>query len=194
MVRATLSSLREDKKMRQVFRVSMCFALLTYANPSAFADAVRSNWGHDPFFQISKAIPRCPEPLGPLETEGEWLSESHYRIERGNSCWVEGRCRLSNAYRYDAEIAESVHRRLDTINPATHWREKSTLWLLLQRRFIYVEGCVSPDFDKATFLSELAKTADVDSVIDNTTADPKANALRYRTLADPLRAPSNAGN
>ena len=42
--------------------------------------------------------------------------------------------------------------------------------------------------------SELAKTADVDSVIDNTTADPKANALPYRTLADPLRAPSNAGN
>jgi hypothetical protein len=180
--------------MRKVLRIDLWFVLLTITISSAFADDARSNWGHDPFFQVSKAIPRCPEPLGPLETEREWLSESHYRIERGNSCWVEGRCRLSNAYRYDVEIAEAVHRRLDAINPATHWREQSTLWLMLQRRFIYVQGCVSPDFDKAEFLSELGKTADVDSVIDNTTSDPKATALPYRTLADPLRTPSNAGN
>lgn len=172
----------------------MWFVLLSMTIAQAFADDARSNWGHDPFFQISNAIAQCPEPLGPLETEREWLSDSHYRIERGNSCWVEGRCRLSNAYRYDVEIAEAVHRRLDTINSATHWREQSTLWLMLQRRFVYVQGCVSPDFDKAKFLSELARTADVDSVIDNTTTHAKADPLPYRTLADPLRAPSNAGN
>jgi hypothetical protein len=185
--------MREDE-MSAVSKFSLWFVMLSITISSAYADDVRSNWGHDPFFQISKAIPSCPEPLGPLETEPEWLSESHYRIERGNSCWVEGRCRLSNAYRYDAEIAESVHRRLDTINVATHWRDQSTLWLLVQRRFIYVQGCVSPEFDKAKFLAELARTADVDSVIDNTTSHPKANALPYRTLANPLKAPSNEGN
>nr|WP_241202341.1 MULTISPECIES: hypothetical protein [unclassified Caballeronia] len=149
----------------------------------ALAGDLRSNRGNDPFFQISKAIPQCPTPLGPMETEQEWLSESHYRIERGNSCWVEGRCRLSNSYRYDAEIAEAVQRRLSTINITTHWREQSSLWLMLQRRFIYVQGCVSPAFDKGKFLSELAKTADVEEVIDNMTTNPKAMPLPYPPAA-----------
>jgi hypothetical protein len=175
--------------MKYLVRYGACCLLLSLASRSAWADEPRSNRGHDPFFQVSRAIPQCPEPLGPLETEHEWLSEAHYRIERGNSCWVEGRCRLSNAYRYDAEIAETVQRRLDTINPATHWREKSTLWLMLQRRFIYVQGCVSADFDKGKFLADLAKTADVDQVIDNTTSDPKTHSLPYKTLADPLGQP-----
>lgn len=165
-----------------------CIAAFT-ASQSVLADDLRSNRGNDPFFQISTAIAQCPQPLGPLETEQEWLDEAHYRIERGNSCWVEGRCRLSNAYLYDAEIAETVKRRLQSINQATYWRGRSTLWLTLQRRFIYVQGCVSSDFDKDTFLSELAKTADVDKVIDNTTTDPKSNSLPYRTLTDPLNDP-----
>ncbi|MDN7182497.1 hypothetical protein M0D69_31655 [Caballeronia sp. SEWSISQ10-4 2] len=183
--------LREYKKMKPLIQYcAWCLlALALVASQSALADDSLSNRGNDPFFQISKAIPQCPTPLGPLETEQEWLAEGHYRIERGNSCWVEGRCRLSNAYRYDAEIAEAVQRRLSTINPATHWREQSSLWLMLQRRFIYVQGCVSPGFDKDKFLSELAKTADVDQVIDNMTTDPKANPLPYKALADPLKAP-----
>jgi hypothetical protein len=171
--------------MRHLIRYSAWCALITLASQNTFADTdtPRSNRGNDPFFQVSKAIPHCPTPLGPLETEQEWLNEAHYRIERGNSCWVEGRCRLSNAYRYDAEIAQGVQRRLDNINSATHWREKSTLWLILQRRFIYVQGCVSSDFDKGKFLSELAKTADVENVIDNTTTNPSANPLPYKTRA-----------
>lgn len=107
---------------------------LASVSPGAHGQEERINRGHDPFFQISKAIDGCPVPLGPLETEQEWLADSHYRIERGNSCWIEGRCRLSNAYLYDAEIAEAVRRRLANINAATHWREQSTLWLTLQRR------------------------------------------------------------
>ncbi len=173
--------------MRHLIQYAAWCALITLASQTTFADTgtPRSNRGNDPFFQISKAIPHCPTPLGPLETEQEWLSEAHYRIERGNSCWVEGRCRLSNSYRYDAEIAEAVQRRLDNINPTTHWRDKSTLWLMVQRRFIYVQGCVSKDFDREKFLSELAKTADVDKVIDNTTTDPNAKSLPYKTPANP---------
>jgi hypothetical protein len=170
-----------------------CIVAFTASRP-LFADDLRSNRGNDPFFQISAAIAQCPQPLGPLETEHEWLDEAHYRIERGNSCWVEGRCRLSNAYLYDTEIAETVKRRLQSINQAMHWRERSTLWLTLQRRFIYVQGCVSSDFDKDTFLSELAKTADVDKIIDNTTTDPKSTSLPYRTLNDPLKKPASSGD
>jgi len=66
--------------------------------------------------------------------------------------------------------------------------------LTLQRRFIYVQGCVSSDFDKDTFLSLLAKTADVDKIIDNTTTDPKSTSLPYRTLNDPLKKPASSGD
>lgn len=145
--------------------------------------------GNDPFFQFSTTVPPCPEPLGPLPTDKEWLAEAHHRIEDGNSCWVEGRCRLSNSYLYDVEIVDAVQRRLSDISLATHWREKSSLWLLVQHRFIYAQGCVSADFDKAEFLLELGKTADVDKVIGNMTTHPATDALPYRTLANPLGTP-----
>jgi hypothetical protein len=152
---------------------------------SIHAQTTRANHGNDPFFQISAAIANCPVPLGPLQTEQEWLADSHYRIERGNSCWWEGRCRLPNSYLYDKGIEEAVKRRLSNIEPATHWREQTTLWLMLQRRFIYVQGCVAPGFDRQAFFSELAKTAEVERVIDDTTLDPTGDALPYRTLAAP---------
>jgi len=185
--------------MRAQARTLECAALglclsLTFVVSAAQGEEQRINRGHDPFFQISKAIDDCPVPLGPLETEQEWLADSHYRIERGNSCWIEGRCRLSNAYLYDKEIAEAVQRRLANINAATHWREQSTLWLTLQRRFIYVQGCIGSGFDKQTFLSELAKTADVERVIDDTTTQPRAAQLPYKTRDNPDRPVVNPGN
>jgi hypothetical protein len=178
---------------RQIIARLGCL-LICCAAAQVDADQPRVNRGHDPFFQISNAVRDCPAPLGPLETEKEWLDDSHYRIERGNSCWIEGRCRLSNAYLYDAEIAEAVQRRLASINLATHWREQSTLWLTLQRRFIYVEGCVAPGFDKHTFLAELGKTADVERVIDNTVSDPHSAQLPYKLLSDPDKPVVNPGN
>ncbi|PMS17195.1 hypothetical protein C0Z18_20725 [Trinickia dabaoshanensis] len=171
--------------MRHSLRACAVVAACAVQAGSAWAGAPRANHGNDPFFQVSTAIPGCPVPLGPLQTDEEWLADSHYRIERGNSCWWEGRCRLSNSYLYDKGIEEAVNRRLSNIERATHWREHTTLWLMLQRRFIYVQGCVAPDFDKQAFLAELRKTADVERVIDDTTADPASDALPYRTLAAP---------
>lgn len=183
--------------MKRLISLTAAGMLIAIATQSARAEDQRGdrlNRGNDPFFQVSKSIAGCPEPLGPFITEQEWLDDSHYRIERGNSCWVEGRCRLSNSYRYDNEVAEAVQRRLTNINYATHWREQSTLWLTLQRRFIYVQGCVAPGFDKATFLAELAKTADVERVIDDTTADPHAASLPYKTKAEPNKPVVDPGN
>ncbi len=168
--------------MTYPIRRSLWMLACLLAGHAALAGEDRQNHGHDPFFQISKAIADCPAPLGPLLTEQEWISEAHHRIERGNSCWREGRCRLSNGYLYDQEIAESVQRRLDVMDPATHWRDRTTLWLTLQRRFIYVQGCMSPAFDKRKFLDELAQTADVERVIDQTTTGSKAATMPYRTL------------
>jgi hypothetical protein len=170
-----------------------CLLPLAVATALAHAENAgeRLNHGNDPFFSISRAVADCPEPLGPLETESEWLAESHWRVERGNSCWWEGRCRLSNGYLYDKEIAEAVKRRLANIEPATHWKEKTTLWLVLQRRFVYVQGCVAPGFDKKTFLAELAKTADVERVIDDMMDDTTGKSP-YRTLAHPDVMPTDS--
>ncbi|AQH01329.1 hypothetical protein A9R05_21060 [Burkholderia sp. KK1] len=148
------------------------FAMLLAVAIAAHADDTRENRGNDPFLHVSSAIAACPAPLGPFETEREWLDEAHYRIERGNSCWIAGRCRLSNSYDYDKEIAQSVTRRLASLNATLQWREKTSLWLTLQRRFIYLDGCVSRDFDTARFVSALGETADVEKVIDRTTRRP----------------------
>ncbi|WP_045454765.1 hypothetical protein [Caballeronia cordobensis] len=147
-------------------------AMLLAVAIAAHADDTRENRGNDPFLHVSSAIAACPAPLGPFETEREWLDEAHYRIERGNSCWIAGRCRLSNSYDYDKEIAQSVTRRLASLNATLQWREKTSLWLTLQRRFIYLDGCVSRDFDTARFVSALGETADVEKVIDRTTRRP----------------------
>lgn len=174
---------------RMLQRLGLLLAVLV--GHASHAGVLRKNHGNDPFFQISHAIANCPVPLGPFLTDKEWHPQVHFRVEDGNSCWLEGRCRLNNSYRYDQEIAETVQRRLAFINRSTGWRDNTTLWLILQRRFIRVQGCVSAAFDKKKFLSELAKTADVDRVMDQTTVDPKAVPLPYRTLAHPEVLPPN---
>jgi hypothetical protein len=140
--------------------------------PASAGSDARANHGDDPFIHVSNAIPNCATPRGPFETDQEWLDEAHYRIERGNSCWIAGRCRLSNGYLYDKEIAESVTRRLNSLNASLQWRDKTSLWLTIQRRFIYLDGCVSRDFDRTHFISALGETADVERVIDRTTIHP----------------------
>jgi hypothetical protein len=148
-------------------------AVLLFVTPNALAqDETRVNRGNDPFMHISSAVVHCAAPRGPFETNQEWLDEAHYRIERGNSCWIAGRCRLSNSYDYDKEIADSVTRRLNSLNASLQWRAKTSLWLTLQRRFIYIDGCVTRDFDRARFVSALGETADVERVIDRMTVQP----------------------
>lgn len=93
--------------------------VLTIASSlQANAGEAEVNRGDDPFLHhVSNAIANCAAPRGPVvETEQEWLDEAHYRIEHGNSCWIAGRCRLSNSYLYGKEIAESVTRRLNSLN------------------------------------------------------------------------------
>ncbi|SAK54463.1 hypothetical protein AWB80_01987 [Caballeronia pedi] len=153
-------------------RTVFALAILAASSLASRADDTRENRGNDPFLHVSSAIADCAAPPGPFETAQEWLDEAHYRIERGNSCWIAGRCRLANSYDYDKEIAESVTRRLNSLNASLQWREKTSLWLTLQRRFIYLDGCVSRDFDKARFVSALGETADVEKVIDRTTRRP----------------------
>jgi hypothetical protein len=136
------------------------------------ADNDLENRGHDPFFRISSGIADCPEPTGPRVTEAEYRREAHHRIEHGNHCWVEGRCRLPNAFQYDKEIAETLQRRLQwltTTMPA--WRNTS-LWVTVAKRWVLVQGCVPKGFPTATFLGALREVPDVETVIDQTVVAP----------------------
>lgn len=138
----------------------------------AHAQALR-NFGNDPFLRISSAIADCPEPAGPRVSEDEWKREAHHRIEEGNHCYVEGRCRLPNAYQYDKDIAETLQRRLGDLRRTQPGWQDSSLWIMVRGRWLTVQGCVAPGFNRAAFLGALRGVPDVDKVIDQTTATPK---------------------
>jgi hypothetical protein len=65
----------------------------------------KENWFDDLFFQasfqVSRGVPGCPVPEGPLLTVDEQRKEAHWRAGRGASCWLAGKCREANACRYD---------------------------------------------------------------------------------------------
>lgn len=93
----------------------------------------------DPFEALSADLTGCPEPLGPRLTAAEARVQAHHRAERGTTCWLKGECREPNAYRYDAGIAAALHERLAAA-PELH---PSSLWLTVQGRVVYLEGCVA---------------------------------------------------
>ncbi|CAJ0687916.1 BON domain-containing protein [Ralstonia mannitolilytica] len=141
---------------------------------AAHADDTLQNRGNDPFFQISSGVANCPEPAGPRITEAEWKRDSHHRIEHGNHCWIEGRCRLPNAFAYDDEIAETAKRRLQWMSAnVPGWRQHTTLWVTVWQRWMLVQGCVAPGYSLAPFMAALREVPDVERFINETTAHPE---------------------
>ena len=92
--------------------------------------AERRNWFDDPFVQATHGLPGCPVPDPPLLTEAEMQHETHWRAERGTSCYRSGRCRLPNAYLYDKEIAPRVVKAID----AAGGFGDTSIWVEGQRR------------------------------------------------------------
>jgi hypothetical protein len=160
------------KSMRSAFCSLVSVALLALTMRAAAQDELQ-NRGHDPFFQISSAIANCPEPAGPRVSEEEWMSQSHHRIEHGNHCFLEGRCRLPNAFDYDSEIAETTRRRLQWLTSTSPAWQQSTLWVTVYQRWILVQGCVSPAFPGEKFFAALGDVPDAEKVIDETTSHPE---------------------
>jgi hypothetical protein len=124
-------------------------------------EAQRTNFFDDPFFQVSSGLRDCPRPLGPLYTPDEVRSQMHSRLERGTSCWLAGRCRDSNAYRYDKTIAPEVRKALEAV-PGLR---RTSVWVTIQRRWVYLQGCV-PSRDMAKRLERAAQSVpDVETVV-----------------------------
>lgn len=93
----------------------------------------------DPFDAVSSDIAGCPEPRGPRITAAEARVQAHHRAERGTSCWLKDECSEPNAYRYDAGIAAALRKALKSA-AALH---PSSLWITVQGRVVYLEGCVA---------------------------------------------------
>lgn len=137
-------------------------ALLLAAAAAPAQQQDRRNWFDDPFAQASFGLPACPEPAGPLLTEAEMRREAHQRIERGTSCWLAKKCAEPNAYADDKRINEAARHAL-----AAEPRLRSTrLWVITQRRFVFVQGCVGNASQRKLAIDALRRLPGVDYVGD----------------------------
>ncbi len=121
----------------------------------------RRNWFDDPFFQVSSGLPACAVPLGPLLTDEEQRREAHDRVERGTSCWLAGTCSDSNSYRYDKRLAGPVASALKAV-PGL---ERSSVWVTIQRRWVFLEGCVASAQQAAQLEQAARAVPDVEVVV-----------------------------
>lgn len=122
----------------------------------------RRNWFNDPFEAATTGMPACPAPLGPLLTQEERLKESHYRAERGTSCWLEKKCEKPNAYLYDQGINAAV---VAAIRGDRRFRDTS-VWVLTQRRIVFLQGCVRSKPQIAALVAVARRAPDVELVVD----------------------------
>lgn len=115
-----------------------CVAGLALALQGVWGQTALTRHADDPLLQVTDALPGCAAPVLPLETADQARESAHWRAERGTSCHRSGRCRLPNAYLYDAEIIPRVQR---FVRQDGRFADTS-IWVLGQRRWVFVLGCV----------------------------------------------------
>lgn len=121
----------------------------------------RRNWFGDPFFQATSGMPDCPVPLGPMLTAEEQRHQAHYRAERGTSCWLAGRCAESNAYRGDQALGARVQAALRDLAGIAD----TSVWVTVQRRWVFLEGCVATPGQAALLERSLRALDGVETVV-----------------------------
>lgn len=141
----------------------VAMALLASGLVSAADDEPRRNVFNDPFQQLTRGRADCPVPPGPLLTEAEAKAQAHGRIERGTSCYRAGRCRLPNSYLYDAEIIPRVQKAVEADG---RFHATTSVWALGQRRWIWLQGCVSTEAESQALESLARGIDDVEGVVN----------------------------
>ena len=124
-------------------------------------EAQQTRHADDPLLQISEGMPGCPAPSVPVETPAQARESAHWRAERGTSCYRSGRCRLPNAYLYDAEIIPRVRQFAQQDERFSGTR----LWVLGQRRWVFVLGCVGSEAQGRVIEQAIQGIDDVEAVI-----------------------------
>jgi len=136
--------------------------VLTCLASAPRAEDDRSNAFDDPFVQVTRALAPCPVPEGPLYTAAQVRVQSHLRAERGTTCHYWGRCRLPNAYLYDKEIIP----RVATFIQRDGRFQNTSIWILGQRRWVYLKGCVANQAQSDQLEAEVRLIDDVEAVIN----------------------------
>lgn len=134
--------------------------LLALALPAQAQD--RSNVFDDPFTQLTHGLPGCTVPAGPLLTREEAVAEAHGRLQRGVSCYLDGRCRLVNSYLYDKEIMPRVEI---AIRASGRFDADTSVWALGQRRQVWLKGCVSTPEQMRDLEQLVRRIDDVEGVV-----------------------------
>jgi hypothetical protein len=152
---------------RWLARILLVASLLT-ASAGAQADE-KTNYFNDPFLQVTDGIPSCPKQEEPRITADEMRAETHWRAERGTSCYQSGRCRLPNSYLYDKEIIPRVKKAILADGRFTG----TSIWVEGQRRWVWLKGCVSSQ-EQAVQLEQLVRNIDdVETVINALSVVPR---------------------
>jgi osmotically-inducible protein OsmY len=91
------------------------------------------------------------------------------------ACHTAGRCRLPNAYLYDAEIIPRVQLAI-TANGRFN---ATSVWAYGQRRWVYLQGCVNSAEESAELVRIVKLIDDVESVINKLSVGA-AGPARYK--------------
>ncbi len=97
-------------------------------------------------------------------SERDAKAEAHQRIERGTTCFNEGKCRQANAYFYDADIARRAAQAARDAIIRDRSLATSSVWITVQRRFVFIQGCVKRPEQIAQWEAIMKSVADVDYV------------------------------
>jgi hypothetical protein len=140
---------------------------------SVNAEPLKNHY-NDPFIQVTNGVQNCPQPRGPFMTITEANAEAHPRVERGTTCFMSGKCTEPNAYRYDAQIGDAAKLTFGVAVGKEPSYARSSVWLTVQRRFVFAHGCVISKA-QATHIEALLKSVpDVQYVgADFIVGDPK---------------------
>lgn len=136
----------------------LCLAAWLGAAPGL---AQQTRHTDDPMLLVRHEIARCPVPAVPVETPAQARESAHWRAERGTSCYRSGRCRLPNAYLYDAEIIPRVRQFIQQDDRFSG----TSLWVLGQRRWVFVMGCVASQAQGKALEQAIQGIDDVEAVI-----------------------------
>ena len=138
------------------------------------------NWFNDPFFQITSGIRDCPVPAGPFVSESDRRVQAHRRAEKGTTCWLARECDRPNAYAYDEDIATALKAALRERNPFA----ATSLWVTVQGRVVYIEGCVARASQEAELEGFVRALPHVQQALAIVRSDPSARPpyrLRHST-------------
>lgn len=154
-----------SNKQRALWQLRACVAFAWTLHAVAPVKAQvpdRTNYFDDPFAQVTSAIVACPPAAGPGYTEQEVRELAHERSQRGVSCWLDGRCRLHNSYLYDAEIIPRVQKAIRVDGRFAN----SSLWVLGQRRHVWLKGCANSTEQIAQLIELVQRVDDVERVVN----------------------------